>query len=406
MKLRDAIKNVLLEANAAEAEDVVYEDELDEAKRVFNVNPDNTTDPEEMGKAARGYKLDAKFKGPNNTRMKVTGSRQKIKNLQRDLKSEEVEVGGGATGSSKVPDPTTKQADVAPGRKKAPGMPAEKLTTDGVTSVEDTDDENNTAPTGDMSAKNKASVAMKSEHVEAMFDGEELSEQFKEKVSTIFEAAVNFKLNELAEELQAEYESKLTEEVERLEEQQIVELEELTNKIDQYLNYVVEQWIKENEVAVEASLRSEVTEDFIAGLKNLFSEHYIDIPDDKVNVVEELATRVEELEAKLNESINENIDLKKSINEMASEEIFAEISEGLTVSQSEKLKKLAEGVIFEDVDGFKKKLQIVKENYFPSNDGKKTSHLLEESFDGEEPEVVTSQAMSKYVRAISRTTIR
>lgn len=406
MKLRDAIKNVLLEANAAEAEDVVYEDELDEAKRVFNVNPDNTTDPEEMGKAARGYKLDAKFKGPNNTRMKVTGSRQNIKDLQRDLKSEEVEVGGGATGSSKVPDPTTKQADVAPGRKKAPGMPAEKLTTDGVTSVEDTDDENNTAPTGDMSAKNKASVAMKSEHVEAMFDGEELSEQFKEKVSTIFEAAVNFKLNELAEELHAEYETKLTEEVERLEEQQIVELEELTNKIDQYLNYVVEQWIKENEVAVEASLRSEVTEDFIAGLKNLFSEHYIDIPDDKVNVVEELATRVEELEAKLNESINENIDLKKSINEMASEEIFAEISEGLTVSQSEKLKKLAEGVIFEDIDSFKKKLQIVKENYFPSNDGKKTSHLLEESFDGEEPEVVTSQAMSKYVRAISRTTIR
>lgn len=362
MRLRDAIKNVLLEAKEAE--------EAEEKE-----------DEEENEKETKGKK-----------------------------KMEEAVVsGGGATGAAMVPDPTTKRA-VAPGKSdQNNGMPLQKLTTDGVTSTEDTDEENNTKADGN-AAGNLASIKPKGgsmkEHVDVMFDGEELSEEFKEKAATIFEAAVNLRVNEITEELESMYEARLNEKLEEIEAQTAEDIQELTNKIDQYINYVVEEWLKENEVAVETSLRSEITEEFIEGLKNLFSEHYIEIPEEKVNVVEELAGRVEELEARLNDSINENIELRNSINEMASEEIFNEVSEGLTISQVEKLKKLAEGVDFDDADNFKKKLSIVKENYFPSSSKKKGANLLEESFEGEEPAAVTSGGMSEYVRAISRTTIR
>lgn len=319
---------------------------------------------------------------------------------------EAVTVGGGATGASMVPDPQTKEADVAPGRKKAPGMPGQKLTTDGVTSVEDTDEQNNTNPQGD-AAGNLASIKTKmGEHFDAMFDGEDLSEAFKEKASTIFETAINYKIAEITEQLEAHYEEKLNEQVEAIEEQIVSEMQDLTVKLDQYLNYVIEQWMEENQIAIETSLRSEITEDFIAGLKNLFNEHYIEIPEDKVDVVEQLAMRVEELEGRLNDTINENIELKNSLDEMASEEVFNEISEGLTVSQVEKLKKLAEGVDFDNVDNFKKKLSIVKENYFPSMVQRKTSGLLEEAFEGDEATPVATGEMSAYVKAISRTITR
>lgn len=319
---------------------------------------------------------------------------------------EGVEVGGGATGVSMVPDPETKETVVAPGRKKAPGMAGQKLTTDGVTSVEDTDEENNTNPQGD-AAGNLASIKTKmGEHFDAMFEGEELSEEFKEKASTIFEMAVNYRINELTEEFQTAFQEQLAEEVEKIEEQYVAEMEELTTKLDQYLNYVIEQWMEENKIEIETSLRSEITEDFISGLKNLFAEHYIEIPEEKVNVVEELALRVEELEASLNDTINENIQLKNSLDEMASEEVFNEISEGLTVSQVEKLKKLAEGVDFDNIENFKKKLSIVKENYFPLNNLRKKTNLLEESFEGNEATPVATGEMSEYVKAISRTIIR
>lgn len=354
MRLRDTIKNVLLEAKEAESE---REDEEEDEE------------------------CDTK------------------------MKKEEVEVGGGATGTSKVSGPTGVRAK-APGNSKTQGDPMQKIQDPNNPGVEDTDPENNTKAAGD-AAGNIASIKTKmGEHFDAMFEGEEISEQFKEKASTIFEMAVNYRVNEVVEELETLYADKLNEKVEEIEESYADQLQELTSKIDQYLDYVVEEWVKENEVAIETSLRSEITEDFIHGLKNLFAEHYIEVPEEKVNVVEELALRVEELEAKLNEAVNENIELKDSLTEMSSEEIFNEVSEGLTLSQAEKFKKLAEGVDFDDTENFKNKLLIVKENYFPSNGVKKTSNLLEESFDGEEPAAVASGAMSKYVRAISRTTIR
>jgi len=322
-----------------------------------------------------------------------------------EILDEKVSVGGGATGSSEVAEPTGVRAK-APGNSKTQGDPMQKIEDPNNTGVEDTDPENNTQAAGNAAANAATIKAKMGEHFDAMFDGEDLSEQFKEKASTIFEMAVNYRIGEITEQLEELYADKLNEKVEEIEESYAQQLQDLTGKIDQYLNYVVEEWLKENEVAVETSLRSEITEDFIHGLKNLFAEHYIEVPEEKVNVVEELALRVEELEAKLNEAVNENIELRDSLNEMSTEEIFNEVSEGLTLSQVEKFKKLAEGVDFDEVESFKKKLLIVKENYFPSNDVKKTSNLLEESFDGEEPAAVASSEMSKYVRAISRTTIR
>lgn len=393
MKLRDAIQNVLLEGKTAE----VVEEETSSA-----VEEGWLSDTLKSGTS----KPKTDTKAPTPPKDQGGGIRALIK--KRDPALESVQVGGGATGASMVPDPTNVKAK-APGDSKTQGEPMKKIQDPSSTSVEDTDDENNAEPTGDFSARNAASVAMKGsvkEHFEAMFDGEEISESFKEKATTIFEMAVNYKVNEISEELEAVYEAKLNETIEQIEENYAQQVVDLTEKLDEYLNYVVEQWVEQNEIAIEKSLRTEITEEFMEGLKNLFAEHYIDVPQDKVDVVEELALRVEELEAQLNDTINENIQLKSSIDEMESLEIVNEITEDLTESQIEKFKKLIEGVEFDDVDDFKKKITIVKENYFPSNGSKKATRLLEESFDGEEPATVASGAMSKYVSAISRTTVR
>jgi len=327
-----------------------------------------------------------------------------IKNVLLEELNETAPVGGGATGASMAADPTGVQAQ-APGNSKKQGDAASKALSDGVTGVEDTDPENNvnTASVGD-AAKNAATIAAK-EHMELMFDGEELSEEFKDKASTLFEAALHLTLTEAIQELDALYEAKLVEEVQALEEQTTLQIAELVEQLDKYLNYVAEEWVKENEIAIQSSLRSEVTEDFINGLKNLFVEHYIDIPEEKVDVVEELSNRVQELEEALNEKFNENIELVNLFNEKVSDEIFSEVAEGLAATQIEKLKTLSEGVEFNDVDTFKNKLNVIKETYFPSNTVRKTSRLLEESFDGEEPKVTTGP-MAQYMNAIARTTVK
>lgn len=402
MRLRDAIKNVLEEANEAE---------MYEAKGSVYVQNPESADTEELSKKYKGTVRSHGENAGKGGKLSFTGSKNDLQAFRKDanqanqMAKEEVEVGGGETGTSKVAAPTGVRAK-APGNSKTQGDPMQKIQDPNNPGIEETDPENNTKAEGN-AAGNLATLKTKmGEHFDAMFDGEELSEQFKEKASTIFEMAVNYRINEITEELESLYEEKLNEKVAELEESYALQLEDLTNKVDQYLNYAVEEWVMQNEVAIETSLRSEITEDFIHGLKSLFAEHYIEVPEEKVNVVEELAARVEELETKLNEAVNENIELKNSLNEMSSEEIFNEISEGLTLSQVEKFKKLAEGVDFDDVENFKNKLLIVKENYFPSTGVKKTANLLEESFDGEEPAAVASGAMSKYVRAISRTTIR
>ena len=313
--------------------------------------------------------------------------------------NEFMDVGGGATGASKVPEPVAKTATL-PNSKKQGDTSPQKVEGE----VEDTDSENNTKPTGDMSAKNRASIqthggsgAMK-EDMENLFQGEDLSEEFKEKATTIFEAAVGAKVSEITEQLQAEFDAKL-------EEQVVSVVGELSETLDDYLNYIVNGWLEENEVAIETSLRSEITEEFIEGLKNLFVEHYIDIPEDKVDVVEELSVKVEELEGKLNEAMNDNIELNKALQENAKNQIFAEVSEGLADTQADKFATLAENVQFEDVDSYRRKLEIVKENYFSAK--KVRSNIIQEEVDNASDEaqaqpVKMTGPVANYVQAISR----
>jgi hypothetical protein len=209
-------------------------------------------------------------------------------------------------------------------------------------------------------------------------DDQTISEDFKSKVSTIFEARVNDRIQALEEETEARYAGMLEEAVESVK-------EDLTEKVNDYLSYVVEQWIADNEIAIESGLRSELTEDFIAGLRNLFTEHYIDVPAEKVDLVEELATKVEELETKLNEEIEYGIDIKKALIESRKVELTREVSEGLTATQVEKIKSLAESVEFSTEEEYTEKLETIRENYFPSGIKKATeSQLQEQVEDGSE----------------------
>lgn len=237
-----------------------------------------------------------------------------------------------------------------------------------------------------------------SEHVEALLAGEELSEEFQEKAKTIFEAAVKQKVAEEIAVLEEAFAATLEEEVSRIN-------EELSSNVDDYLNYVVEQWTAENEVAIEASLRSELTEEFISGLRNLFAEHYIDIPEDKVNVIEEMGNKVAELEEKLNEEIERNVTLSKMLNESYSNEILLNACDGLTDTQAEKLKSLAEGIEYSDVNEYAQKISVLKENYFSTS--VKTDNVLdsvEVSSDGKS--MISEELngpMAAYVRTLGKT---
>jgi len=324
---------------------------------------------------------------------------------EKDL-VEKVVTGGGATGQSMTADPTGSVAQ-APGNSKKQGDSMEKIASIAPgQGEEETSSENNVKPTGDMSLKNKASIAMKgsaaassmkedySSELKQLF-GEDVSKDFIVKASALFEAAVALKVDEIEQN----YAATLDEEVEAIR-------AELTEQVDQYLSFTAQEWLKENEVAIETSLKNELTEEFIEGMKALFAEHYIEIPSDKVDVLETLTTKVEELEARLNESLNDKIQLESALAHYAMQETFDEVSEGLALTQVEKFRTIAENLEFGgDMDAYKKKLEVVKENYFS---GKKsaTSNILTEEFDNGDDSsaaIAVTGEMSRYVSAISRT---
>ena len=199
-----------------------------------------------------------------------------------------------------------------------------------------------------------------SEHVAALFEGEDLSEEFKQKAIAIFEAAVTSTVKSELAAIEEAYADTLEEEVNELK-------EELSSNVDDYLNYVVENWVSENEVAIEAGLRTELTEEFISGLRSLFAENYIDIPEDKISVVEELGNKVAELENKLNEEIERNVELNAILSESKKTEVMYAMTEGLTTTQAEKLKSLAENVEFTSEQEYAHKVATLRESYFPSS---------------------------------------
>jgi len=239
------------------------------------------------------------------------------------------------------------------------------------------------------------------EDIDALFaDDSTISEEFKSKVSTIFEARVQDRVTQIEEETEERYAGMLEEAVESIK-------QDLTEKVDDYLSYIVEQWMEENQIAIESGLRSEMTEDFIAGLRNLFAEHYIDVPAEKVDLVDELAGKVEELETKLNEEIERGVSFAKALVESRKKEIAGEVCEGLIATQVEKIKSLAESVEFSTEDEYKEKLETIRENYFPSGIKKASeSQLQEEVTDGSEKQVVSNDPyVAAVANAISKTKI-
>jgi len=236
------------------------------------------------------------------------------------------------------------------------------------------------------------------EDVNALLSGEELSEEFQEKARTIFETAIRSKVAEIKEELQETYENALVEEIEVIK-------QGLIERVDAYLEYVADEWVSENALAIEAGLKTEMTESFLEGMKGLFEDHYVSIPEDKYDVIESMVDKLDEMEEKLNEQIERNIALNNRLAESVADVIFADVAEGLALSQKDKLASLAENVEFDSESDYREKLVTLRESYFPSNAGTQrevTENLSESVEYPETPQV--SGVMESYLSVLSRTT--
>ena len=331
----------------------------------------------------------------------------KLPGEEEDLGGETNEVPDGGDVGKKA-SASVKQA-AKPGQSGAPSEPIKKMAAEETEETEEVLDEEEEVVEDeveiseeelaeakkkmrmDMVAKHKGSMA---EDVNALFNGESLSEEFRVKATTIFEAAVQSRVEKIVEDVIADNESILEEAVEGIK-------AELATQVDEYLNYVVEQWMEDNAVAIESGLRSELTEDFINGLKNLFAEHYIDLPDEKLEVAESLAERVVELEEASAARDEQFVALSKELNEAKKNEAIRKICEGLTEVQVGKMKSLAEGVEFTTEGEFNNKLAVIRENYFPTKKIVSEVKVSEET-STEQPEVVANGIMSHYVKAISK----
>src|SRR5210317_1887449 len=245
----------------------------------------------------------------------------------------------------------------------------------------------------EMSAKDKVKDMDMKEDVAALTDGEDLSEEFKAKAATIFESAVKAKLVEEIEKLESEYETKVAEKVEETK-------SEIVEKVDAYLNYVVEEWMKENELAIEKGLRAEITEDFIGGLKNLFESHYINVPQEKYDVIENQAAEIEKLKEEVNKTIEKNVELNSKLAESTREEVINDVSSDLVATEVEKLKGLAESIEYKDADSFRKSVETLKNSYFPkAKASDNESNEVAENNAG----LDLSESMAAYTAAISKT---
>ena len=232
------------------------------------------------------------------------------------------------------------------------------------------------------------------EDVTALFEGEELSEEFQEKARTIFEAAIKTKVGEIQEQLQSAYEQTLVEEIATIK-------EGLEERLDAYLEYVADEWIQENALQVEHGLKTEITESFLAGMKGLFEEHYVTIPEDRYDVIESMVDKLDEMESKLNEQIERNVALNRRLAESVADVIFAEVAEGLALSQKDKLATLAENVEFESEADYREKLVTLKKSYFPEHSTQKEhTETISEGTEVESQQV--SSLMESYMQTLGR----
>ena len=321
---------------------------------------------------------------------------------------------------SEVPEPSTKKADE---KKKGKGDPMPKISTKagminaavqamskmkktdlqatyGKMFSEDSDLEEVEVLEGEEAPRALTSITSAdidiSEDVNAIFNGSELTEDHKVMIQTVFEAAVVAKVNEEIAKFAVEVESDA-------EATNVEIVEELTEKVDSYLDYVVQEWVEENKLAIETGVRADMVEDFMVGLKDLFTEHYVDVPEEKVDVVEELFSKVEDLESKLNKQVDENVNLRGTVKEFEKETIFAESTDELTDSQVEKLRGLAEGIEFNSAEVFAGKISMLKSQYFDVID-EQVSVIVDDENDpvALDEEKTTTGPMANYMSAISR----
>ena len=233
------------------------------------------------------------------------------------------------------------------------------------------------------------------EDVNALLSGEDLSEEFKEKAKVIFEASINAKITDIENQLNEEYNKKLTEEVETIK-------VELTERTDAYLEYVAQEWMEENAIAVEKGIKTEMTESFMEGMKKLFEEHYVTLPDDKYDVLENMVDKLDEMETKLNEQIERNVALNQNLGESTAQTIFNNVAEGLAVSQKEKLQSLAESVEFESEESYRGKIETLKESYFGAKKTTTTTAAPQELKEEAEHVEPATGAMAAYLDALGR----
>ena len=321
-----------------------------------------------------------------------------------NLKNDAVDMG------APVVKPTDKNPDAASKAKQNTSDPAKKSAKDGSLEndqkpkssmkeeeVEATEDKEVVAE--DKVEEKEVEIDLSADVKALVSSDADLSEEFKDKAATIFETAVKTRIQEQTKILEARYEEKLSKETETVK-------EAMVEKVDSYLNYVVEEWMKENELAVERGIRTEIAEDFITGLKDLFKEHYIDVPEEKYNVLDDLTNQTKKLEDKLNEQIAKNVDLTKEVSESAKAKAIDEVSTDLADTEKEKFEKMAENVEYDSADKFREKLETIKESYFPkSKIDEATSKDEVDSVAANAPSDFTSgksDAMAAYTAAITK----
>ena len=333
------------------------------------------------GPTPENYKPDddsAKLKTPGGTLKQVkdiVNKGAKPAEGAKGMKEEEIEVEGEVVAED---EQTTEDV-----------VSEEETTTDEVVSEEETTEEE--------VIEEEETIDIEAD-VQALLEGEELSEEFQEKARTIFEAAIRSKVSEITESIKAQYEETLVEEVKEIK-------AELQERLDSYLEYVADEWVSENELAIEHGLKTEMTESFLEGMKKLFEDHYVTIPEEKYDVIESMVDKLDEMESKLNEQIDKNVALNRRLAESTADVIFAEVTEGLAQTQRDKLATLAENVEFESENGYREKLETLKESYFPSNTStprSKSENLTEESEATDYQSKAVSSTMERYLQTMTR----
>ena len=344
--------------------------------------------------------------GPTPENYKVDDDSAKLKDPSMILKQVKDIVNKGAKPAEPMPKKAMKEEEV---EVEGDVVAEEEQTTedqaDVVSEEETTESEEQEVVAEEESSEEEEVVAEEQiedsidveEDLTALLEGEELSEEFQNKARTIFEAAIKTKISEVKSELQEQYEKTIVEEVASVK-------AELAERVDAYLEYVSDEWMSENKLAVEAGLKTEMTDSFLTGMKSLFEDHYVTIPEDKYDVLNSMVEKLDEMEGKLNEQINKNVALNKRLAESTSDVILADVSEGLAVTQKDKLATLAENVEFDGEDNYREKLVTLRNSYFPANPGapkQQTENLSEGAETGHQQPAVTG-SMESYLKAISR----